>query len=29
MISVDTPLDLDEVRKLMEGDTLRFSYMEK
>ena len=29
MISVDTQLDLDEVRKLMEGDTLRFSYMEK
>jgi 3-deoxy-manno-octulosonate cytidylyltransferase (CMP-KDO synthetase) len=28
-ISVDTPSDLEEVRKLMENDTLRFSYMDQ
>jgi 3-deoxy-manno-octulosonate cytidylyltransferase (CMP-KDO synthetase) len=28
-ISVDTPSDLEEVRKLMENDTLRFSYMKR
>jgi 3-deoxy-manno-octulosonate cytidylyltransferase (CMP-KDO synthetase) len=28
-ISVDTPSDLEEVRKMMEKDTLRFSYMKK